>query len=179
MNESHQLSVWTTALNLPEYEVVHYAEREGVRHFSLVPTCVVDVCPDCSMACDRWHQKRWIHDVVDLPLGDRPVRLKVRVFQFHCEHCGRIWTPKSLLLTPGMGGKATGRFVEQAAALIERADISGVAAFYGIPRKTLERWYYQWLDRPTELSDEDDAEPIRSLGVDELSLKKNMANTSP
>lgn len=172
MNESHQLDVWTTALNLPEYEVVHFAERAGVRHFSLVPTCVVDVCPECSKPCDRWHQKRWIKDVVDLPLGDRPVRLKVRVFQFHCEHCGRIWTPKSLLLTPGMGAKATGRFVEQAAELIERADISGVAAFYGIPRKTLERWYYQWLDQPTELSEEEHAEPIRSLGVDELSLKK-------
>lgn len=172
MNESHQLNVWTTALNLPEYEVVHYAEREGVRHFSLVPTCVIDVCPECSKPCDHWHQKRWIKDVVDLPLGDRPVRLKVRVFQFHCEDCGRIWTPKSLLLTPGMGAKATARFVEHAAELIERADISGVAAFYDIPRKTLERWYYRWLERPTELSEEDDAEPIRSLGVDELSLKK-------
>lgn len=172
MNESHQLNVWTTALNLPEYEVVHYAERDGVRHFSLVPTGVIGVCPGCSKPCDRWHQKRWIKDVVDLPLGDQPVRLKVRVFQFDCEHCGRIWTPKSLLFPPGMSGKVTGRFLNQAAALIERADISGVAAFYGIPRKTLERWYYQWLEQPAELSDEDEAKPIRSIGVDELSLKK-------
>jgi transposase len=35
----------------------------------------------------------------------------------------------------------------------------------------LERWYYQWLERPTELLEEE-TEPIRSLGVDELSLKK-------
>lgn len=174
MNDQHQheLDIWTRALNLPEYEVVHYAEREGVRHFSIVPTCVIAVCPDCSKPCDRWHQKRWVKDIVDLPLGDQPVRLKVRVFQFDCWHCGRIWTPKSLLFTPGMGAKATGRFVERTAELIERADISGVAAFYDTPRKTLERWYYEWLECSTELSEEEAAQPIRSLGVDELSLKK-------
>jgi transposase len=72
-----------------------------------------------------------------------------------------------------MGAKATARFVGQAAELIGRADISGVAAFYGIPRKTLERWYYDWEEIQREPEEEDAAaQPIRSLGVDELSLKK-------
>ena len=173
MNEQHQLDVWTTALNLPEYEVVHYEEREGVRRFSLVPMCLVALCPDCAKPSGCVHQKRWVKDVIDLPLGDMPVRLKVRVLQFHCEHCDRFWTPEILFLTPGMGAKATARFVGQAAELIGRADISGVAAFYGVPRKTLERWYYEWQEmqrQPDE--DEAPAQPIRSLGVDELSLKK-------
>ena len=175
MNEQHQLDVWTTALNLPEYEVVHYAEREGVRHFSLVPICPVALCPDCGKSCANVHQRRWIKDVVDLPLGDRPVRLKVRVLQFQCEPCDRFWTADPLFLTPGLKAKATARFVSQAAELIGRADISGVAAFYGVPRKSLERWYYQWqeLQRESEEEEEDEAEPIRSLGVDELALKKH------
>lgn len=177
MNETHQLNVWTTALNLPDYEVVHYAQVDGVRHFSLVPICVIDVCPECSKPCDRWHQKRWLQDVVDLPLGDQPVRLKVRVYQFHCEHCGRMWTPKTLFLTPGMGGKATARFVGQAAEMIRHADIKGAAEFFGVPEKTLERWYYAWAD--AQQDPEETAEPIRSLGIDELSLKKSMANTRP
>jgi hypothetical protein len=46
MNETHQLSVWTTALNLPEYEVVHYAQCEGVRHFSVVPHSNIELCPE-------------------------------------------------------------------------------------------------------------------------------------
>ncbi len=102
MNETHQLNVWTTALNLPEYEVVHYAQREGTRHFSVVSRDGVELCPDCSKSCQQVHQKRWIEDVADLPLGNQPVRLKVRVFQYECEHCGRHFTPKSLLFTPGL-----------------------------------------------------------------------------
>jgi transposase len=173
MNETHQLAVWTTALNLPEYEVVHYAEREGVRHFSVVSQSSIELCPDCSKPCQRQHQKRWIEDVADLPLGDQPVRLKVRVFQYECEHCGRHFTPKSLLLTPGIGAKATARLVGKAAELIQRADIAGVAAFYQIPPKTLERWYYEWVKLQNQSSEEDaPTKPIRSLGIDELSLKK-------
>jgi transposase len=173
MNEQHQLDVWTTALNLSEYEVVHYAQRDGVRRFSLVPICHAALCPDCRKPSGCVHQKRWIENVVDLPLGDLPVRLKVRVLQFECEHCQRYWTPEILFLTPGMGAKATARFVGQAAELIGRADISGVAAFYGVPRKSLEQWYYQWekIQRQPE-EEEAPAQPIRSLGVDEWSLKK-------
>lgn len=177
MNETHQLNVWTTALNLPDYEVVHYAQGDGVRHFSLVPCWEIEVCPDCSESCQRVHQKRWVNDIVDLPLGDQPVRLKVRVLQYHCEHCGRMWTPKSRLFTPGMGGKATARFVDQAAEMIRHADIKGAAEFFGVPEKTLERWYYEWTESQADA--EETGEPIRSLGIDELSLKKSMCNTRP
>jgi transposase len=178
MNESHQLNVWTTALNLPEYEVVHYAQREGVRHFSVIPNMSVALCPECSKPCERQHQKRWIEDVADLPLGDQPVRLKVRVYQFACEHCGRHFTPQSLLFTPGLGAKATARLVGKAAGLIQRADITGVAAFYQIPPKTLERWYYEWVELQNQADEVDaPAKPIRSLGIDELSLKKSTANS--
>ncbi len=92
----------------------------GVRHFSVVPR-VVELCPECEKPCEHVHQKRWIKDVADLPLGDQPVRLKVRVFQFACEHCGRHFTPKSLLFTSGLGAKATARLVGNAAELIQRA----------------------------------------------------------
>lgn len=178
MNETHQLRVWTTALNLPEYEVVHYAQREGTRHFSVVPREGVELCPDCSKPCQRLHQKRWIEGVADLPLGDQPVRLKVRVFQYECEHCGRHFTPQSLLFTPGLGAKATARLIGKAAELIQRADIAGAAAFYQIPEKTLERWYYEWVERQNQAQEENASiKPIRSLGIDELSLKKSTANS--
>lgn len=173
MNETHQLNVWTTALNLPDYEVVHYAQREGIRQFSVVPLTSIELCPDCSKPCQRQHQKRWIKDVADLPLGDQPVRLKVRVYQYECEHCGRHFTPKSLLFTPDLGAKATVRLIGSAAELIQRADIAGVAAFYQIPEKTLERWYYEWVKLQNQAHEEEETtKPIRSLGIDELSQKK-------
>ena len=180
MNETHQLAVWTIALNLPEYEVVHYAERDGIRHFSVVPLSSVALCPECSKACQRQHQKRWIEDVADLPLGDQPVRLKVRVFQYECEQCGRHFTPQSLLFTPGLGAKATARLLGRASELIKCADIAGAAAYYQLPEKTLERWYYEWVEVQNQTSEEDaPLKPIRSLGIDELSLKKSTANSSP
>jgi transposase len=178
MNESHQLRVWTTALNLPEYEVVHYAQREATRHFSVVPRESVELCPDCSKPTERVHQKRWIEDVADLPLGNQPVRLKVRVFQYECKHCGRHFTPKSLLFTPGLGAKATARLIGKAAELIKRADVAGAAAFYQIPEKTLERWYYEWVELENQVQEENEStQPIRSLGLDELSMKKNIASS--
>ena len=108
------------------------------------------------------------------------LRLKVRVYQYHCEHCGRMWTPPSLLLTPGGGARASARFVQQAAAFIRRADIAGAAAFFGVPETTLARWYYGHAQHDEELSEAEGAgEPIRSLGIDELSLKKSTGSSSP
>jgi transposase len=170
------LTVWTQALNLPGYEVVGYEEESGgARRFSIVPTQGIELCPGCGRACHSFRQKRWIETVVDLPLGGRPVELKVRVFQYECEHCGRLWTPESPILAPGTW--ATGRLVERAAHLVGHSDVANAAAFFGIPPKTLERWYYAYVERQRAARDPV-ARPIRSIGIDELSLKKNTASLS-
>ena len=172
-----QLDVWTAALNLPGYEVVHCAEDEdGVRRFSVVPLQIVELCPDCSRPCDSWHQKRWLENVLDLPLGGRLVRLKLRVFQYQCEHCRRIWTPSSPIVEPGTW--ATCRLVQQAAELVRHGDIANAARFFAIPEKTLERWYYDYVERQRTQANAA-ARPIRSLGIDELSLKKSTVSSSP
>ena len=78
----------------------------------------------------------------------------------------------------GLGAKATARLIGKAAELIKRADIAGAAAFYQIPEKTLERWYYEWVELEHQTQDESEStQPIRALGIDELSLKKNTANS--
>ena len=171
MCESESLAVWTVALNLAGYEVVHYAEDEvdGVRRFSLVPQLIVELCPECDRPCQSFHQKRWIKNVLDLPLGGRPVRLKVRVFQYECPHCGKIWTPHSPIIAEGTW--ATERLVERAASLIRHSDVRNAATFFGVPEKTLQRWYYDYVEREEARRDVS-TEPIRSLGIDELSLKK-------
>jgi transposase len=84
-------------LNLPGHEVAHCAEDkiDGVLRLNVVPKQMVQLCPGCDRPCDSWRRKRWLENILDLPLGGRPVCLKVRVFQYQCEHCGRTWTPHS------------------------------------------------------------------------------------
>ena len=51
------------------------------------------------------------------------------------------------------------------------------AAFFGIPEKTLERWYYDYVECQRTVTNAA-AQPIRSLGIDELSLKKSTVSSS-
>ena len=177
MCETSQLVVWTVALNLSGYEVSHCAEDgiDGVLRLSVVATQIVELCPDCGRPCDSWHQKRWLENILDLPLGGRLVCLKVRVFQYQCEHCGRTWTPHSPIVAEGTW--ATARLVARAAELVRRSDVANAAAFFGIPEKTLERWYYDYVECQRTVTDAT-AQPIRSLGIDELSLKKSTVSSS-
>jgi transposase len=178
MCAADELAVWTAALNLPGCEVVDYQDDagQGERRLSVVPTQAVGLCPGCGRACQSFHQKRWLERVVDLPLGGRPVALKVRVFQYQCAPCGRVWTADSPIVAPGTW--ATCRLVERAAELVRRADVAGAAAFFGLPEKTLERWYYDYVARQRDATPAV-AKPIRAIGIDELSLKKNTASSSP
>jgi transposase len=177
MCETVELKAWTVALNLPQYEVTHAAEDEvdKILRLSVVPKQIVEICPECHQPCSSWRQKRWLENVLDLPLGGRPVRLKVRVFQYACEHCGRIWTQHSPLVAEGTW--ATNRLVASAAELVRRADVANAAAFYAIPEKTLERWYYDYVERRQNAA-QTAVEPIRSIGIDELSLKKSTVSSS-
>ena len=94
----------------------------------------------------------------------------MRVFQYECPHCGKIWTPHSPIIAEGTW--ATERLVERAAQLIRHSDITSAAMFFGVPEKTLQRWYYDSVEREQARRDVS-TEPIRSLGIDELSLKKS------
>jgi hypothetical protein len=55
--------------------------------------------------------------------------------------------------------------------------VANAAAFFGIPAKTLERWYYDYVECQRTATAAA-AQPIRSLGIDELSLKKSTASSS-
>jgi len=101
--------------------------------------------------------------------------LKIRVFQYQCEHCDHLWTPHSPIVAEGTW--ATARLVARAAELVRRSDVANAATFLGIPEKTLERWYYEYVESQRKAANAA-AEPIRSLGIDELSLKKSTVSSS-
>ena len=163
--------MWTGVLNLEGFEVVdrRHDASENVWHFTVVPTLCAAVCPECGRATGQRHQTRDRKQVHDLPLGDSRVQLTVGTFQFECEHCGRCFTPPHPALAEGT--HATERFLERCADLIRTSDVRNAAALFGVPEKTLDRWYYDFLERRQQIAKQL-GEPIRSIGIDELSLKK-------
>jgi transposase len=169
---------WTALLHLLNYEVAHvYEDTQRKRLFiTVIPLHRVGVCPHCERASGDVKQRRTREGIQDLPIGDNAVELKVRVDQFQCEYCEQCFTPPIPFLAEG--AHATERFMERAAQLIRKSDISNAAQFLGVPERTLGNWYYDYVERLQKGTASSPPKPIRRLGIDELSLKKSFANSS-
>jgi len=169
MNQQEQLQFWTQLLHLDGFQVVHLCQHtpaDPIR-LTLIPTIPLGVCPQCHRSCDSIHRRSESDPVRDLPFGPQAVELVIRTYQYCCPACQRFFTPASTVFAPGT--HATERFLEQAARLIRFSDIANAAAFFGVPEKTLERWYYDYVERqratpPTA------PKPIKQIGIDELKL---------
>jgi len=176
MDAETELSTLTSLLDLDEFEVVESADnrRDKVRRFTLVPKVAVGCCPHCHGATDVRHV---CHDrvVTDLPMGGHRIELTVRLWQFRCRACSRFFTPRLAALAEG--AHATERLLERLAALAGRSDVATAASFFGIPEKTVEGWYYAFLERKRREPDPRH-QPARSLGIDELSLKKDTGSSA-
>ncbi len=171
-----RLDLWTEQLGLDGLEVVH--ERHD-RHSDPIILTVVEkdriaLCPHCGHASESVHLNRDSQPIRDLSHGTLTVELIIRTRQFHCQRCNRYFTPACPHVAPGV--HATERFLEQAAKLIRFSDVANVAAFLGVPEKTLEGWYYDYVERKTKQPPAA-LKPIKSVGIDELSLKKNTGSS--
>jgi len=174
---SHSLEALTALLDLEEFEVVESSEDRKAkrRDLILVPTAQLGVCPHCKRACQDRHA---CHDrqVLDLPLGAYATHLTIRQFQFHCRSCNRFFTPS--LASLAEGAHATERLLKNLAELIKHANIDSAAAYFGIAAKTAEKWYYDYVQRLERLERPQQLQPMRTLGIDELSLKKDTSSTA-
>lgn len=170
-----ELAAVTSLLELDEFEAVD-SERDRdkkLRRFTLVPKVTVGVCPHCGGVTGERHQC-YDRIVMDLPMGGLGTELVVRNWQFRCGTCDKFFTPHFTALAAGT--HATERLLERLADLASSSDISTAARFFGIAEKTAEGWYYPYLERQGKESAAG-LQPIRSLGIDELSLKKDTANS--
>ena len=177
MSEQDRLAFWTKALNLPGFRVVH-ERRDTPRDpvcFTIVPIQEVAACPHCGHACDSVNRRHDSNPVKDLPLGPQLVDVIVRTPQFECDRCECFFTPCYDAIAPG--AHATERFLEQAARLIRFSDVANVADFFGVPENTLARWYYDYVERQQQTPPAN-LKPIKSIGIDELSLKKSTGSSS-
>lgn len=176
MDADIELATLTSLLDLDEFEVIA-ARRDRVkklRHFTLAPKTTVGICPHCQGATGERHL---CHDreIADLPMGGCRTELTVRLWQFHCPVCDRFFTPRLSALAEG--AHATERLLERLAELAGHSDLVTAARFFQIPEKTAEGWYYTCLERLGK-TPAPDLHPVRSLGIDELSLKKDTGNSA-
>jgi transposase len=172
-----RLGFWDEVLQLDEFEVVHQREDADTQtiHLTVIPRQSVGICPCCGELSQDVHQRRDREGIRDLPIGGRRVELRVRVWQFWCRGCERAFTPP--LTSVAEGTHATERFLERCSTLVRHGDVARAAAFFGLPEKTLARWYYEYVERRQQ-QPAVDLKPIRSLGIDELSLKKSTVSSS-
>jgi len=179
MTSTDALDFWTNLLHLPGFVVVSVREDapHGRYHFTVAPQHPIGVCPQCGKLGDTVKQRRNRDGIWDLPIGPHAVELTVRVEQYSCETCGQSFTPPTDFLAGG--SHATERLLERAAGLIRHSDVANAARFYGIPEKSLERWYYEYVERLQRRAEAIPAGVIRRIGIDELSLKKSTGSLSP
>jgi transposase len=169
MNQKEQLQFWTQLLHLDGFQVVHVRQdtfADPIR-LTLLPNIPLGVCPSCHRSCDTIHRRSESNPVRDLPFGPQAIDLIIRTYQYRCPNCTRFFTPSSTVFVPG--AHATERFLEQAARLIRFSDLANAAGFFGVPEKTLERWYYDYVERQRQ-TPPTAPRPIKQLGIDELKL---------
>jgi len=166
----------TELLDLDGFEVVEASSDRGrkVRRLAVVPVEAAGLCPHCGAVSGDRHA---CHDreVADLPLGGWRTELVARLWQFECPACGKFFTPRHAALAEG--AHATERFLDRLAEWATHGDVSAAARFLGVPEKTAERWYYDHLERCRK-EPSPGLSPVRSLGIDELSLKKGTGSSA-
>jgi transposase len=177
MNEPASLALWTKQVRLDGYKVV--SERRDTPsdpvRLTLVATSEGALCPHCRRPTDSVPRRTDSNPIRDLPHGPQAVELVLRSAQFHCPHCDRFFTRDCPQVAPD--AHATERFLHQAAKLIRFSDLAHAAGFLGIAEKTRERGYYDYAQRQVHQPPAVPLQPIQSLGIDELSLKKSTASS--
>jgi transposase len=176
LNTSTELAVLSSFLDLDEFEVLD-STKDRARQlgtFTLVPKIVVGLCPHCQGISEERHLCR-DRTVMDLPMVGWRTELVVRLWQFRCQRCDHFFTPHFAALAEG--SHATERLLERLAELVDQSDISSAARFFGLAEKTAQEWYYQHAKRK-ECRPRASLQPVRSLGIDELSLKKDTGNSA-
>ena len=179
MNGESVSKVWTDLVQLPGFAVAHVEQDTAHQRYfiTVVPEHAIGVCPQCHRTSETIKQRRNRDGIRDLPIGSHAVELTVRVGQFECPHCDRCFTPPIAFLAEG--AHATERLLERVAELIRHSDVANAARFFGVAEKTLEGWYYGYVERQQPDPARTPTEPIRRIGIDELSLKNGTDSSSP
>lgn len=171
---------WTGVLGLEGFEVVHqrHDSTEKAWQFTLAPTLAAGVCPDCGRPSADRHQTRDRERIHDLPIGDSRVELTLRTLQYECPACRRCFTPPP----PRRAGGRDACYRAVSGALRPTDPHGRHPQCCGVLRPAREGPGAVALRFSGAAAESDGAgrgeRPIRSIGIDELSVKKGGAVSS-
>lgn len=171
------LSRYATLLGLDEFEVIEI--EENLTDFSspkrktltihLLPKKSVFLCPHCRHACGHIH-KTTQRRILDLPQGIMEITLVVVWPQMLCERCDKYFTPCFEAIREK--GTVTKRLAERLAAVIRISSVKEAAKLFRIAESTAEEIYYEIAEARVGKQPKPGPEPIKSLGIDEIAVKK-------
>lgn len=143
MTPEHHLARWCA---LPELRFIRFNGRNrGWFEVELHSESVFRACPKCQQLSRTVYDHRWVK-ILDSPLRDRRVRLRVRKKRFYCRPCKKPFTE----LLHGIYGwsRSTDRFVRSVLYFSARfQNLVQVARHHGCSRSTVHRKLYPALNR--------------------------------
>ena len=166
------LSRYTTLLGLDEFEVIEIEDDPTNRTtltIHLLPKKSVFLCPHCQHACGHIH-KTTKRRIFDLPQGSMEIVLVIVWPQMQCERCNKYFTPSFEAIREK--GTVTTRLAERLAEIIRISSVKEAAKLFRIAESTAEEIYYEVAEARVGKQPNPGHEPIRSLGIDEIAVKK-------
>lgn len=143
MTPEHNLARWCA---LPELKFVRFSGRtRGWFDFELHSESVFRACPKCQSLSRTVYDHRWVK-LLDSPLRDRRVRLRVRKKRFLCKQCKKPFTE----LLHGVYGfsRSTDRLTRSLLYFSGRfQNLVQVGKHHGCSRSTVHRRLYPALKR--------------------------------
>ena len=166
------LSGYTTLLGLDEFEVIEIEDDPTNRTtltIHLLPKKSVFLCSHCQQACGHVH-KTTQRRIRDLPQGIMEIVLVIVWPHMHCERCNKYFTPCFEAIREK--GTVTMRLGERLAEIVRISSVKEAATVFGIAESTAEEIYYEVAEARVGKQPKPGPEPIRSLGIDEIAVKK-------
>ena len=171
------LSRYATLLGLDEFEIIEIKEestdvsppKRKTLTIHLLPKSSAFLCSHCGHACGHIHKttERRVHD---LPQGMMEIILVIAWPQMQCQRCNKYFTP--IFEAIRAKGTVTTRLAERLAEIIRISTVKEAAKLFRIAESTAEEIYYEVAEARVGKEPKPGPEPIRSLGIDEIAVKK-------
>ena len=156
----------TEIMELPEFEVTHVFAGAEMLHVKVRHRRQVAICPECQTLSVQLHQVKE-RTVRDLAIAGKKVVLHLTGRRFRCDTCGVPFTER--LQSIGQRRRQTRRYEQYVYEQCLVQSRKGVAVQEGLSESTVKDIFVRHAEQTVQ---EQAAQPVRVLGIDEIALKK-------
>jgi transposase len=156
----------TRLLDLPEFQVTHFAIEGDELHLKCDHRFDIAQCPRCQHISEKIHQEEE-RRVRDLSLSGKRTKLYFAARRFDCAFCQRPFTECLPSMTHGR--RQTRRYEEFVYQQCLHSDRKAVARQEHLRESTVKDIFVKWARKTTQRQKQ---HQLRVLGIDEMALKK-------